>query len=387
MDAYGQYKVELRRNNELGVFTPSETDVLCGKGEPFYQHPGNIIFRKLVHSNKQLYDSCPNSEKHIVGQTIVETLEKQQPPVRFLEVQSLADGNRWVTLPRSKAIRKTAKALREHGSSHGHERHTGNISQQSKIMGKRNWADSMVENANERARYAKQGKNKQMKPKDEAEEPSNDEAWEWLLTNLKPLLPFSERNPKPEIIEPSPNKSPLDKPSSKESGTHANNETEEIRPECAITPLSTPLVRIVSNEPEQDTVSKMQRKKNDNCDVSVNSLDTIEDCYVLGSSGDNSPFNDSQSCFSNVSSADCEKQEEWSPPGFVEVKHFSDQEATPCTVTNSISDDEDVSIPDTTEFARVLEQVKYNANNVTDDEEASQQSYDSYKSATIIDLF
>jgi len=364
----------------------SETDVLYGKGMPLDQHPGNIIFRKLVHSNKQLYDSCPNSEKHIVGQTIFDTLVRQEPPVRFLERQSHIDGNRWVTLPRAKVIRKIAKALREHGSSHGRE-NNGGIFHQSRT-GKRNRVDNKVENENKSVLNGKHSKKKRMKSNDDtSEEPTNDEAWDWLITNLKPLLPFSARNPKPDIIESTSSNIPLDKSCSKLSDKHTNDKIKETRTRCTVPPLhGSSLVRIVSNEHKTEMTSETKCKKNDNCDASINSLNTIEDSSMLGSPGDNPLFNDSASYFRNTISADDKKEREWTPPEIIVIENTPDKEDIHCDNANNISDDE-ISIPETTgEFAKVLEQVKYNARYVTDEEE-SQQSYDSCMSTTIIDIY
>mmetsp|Transcript_7652 Transcript_7652/g.11700 ORF Transcript_7652/g.11700 Transcript_7652/m.11700 type:complete len:186 (-) Transcript_7652:361-918(-) len=93
--------------------TPSPKDVLCGRGAPINLHPGNVIFRKVVHVNKPLYNSCEKYEKFRIAQSIVEAFEKQNPPIRFLVLQNLGNGEAWGILPKSKAVRKTVQALRE----------------------------------------------------------------------------------------------------------------------------------------------------------------------------------------------------------------------------------------------------------------------------------
>lgn len=87
--------------------------MLCGRGAPINLHPGNVIFRKVVHANKPLYNSCEKYEKFRIAQSIVEAFERQNPPIQFLVLQNLGNGEVWGILPKSKAVRKTVQALRE----------------------------------------------------------------------------------------------------------------------------------------------------------------------------------------------------------------------------------------------------------------------------------
>jgi len=93
---------------------PLEKDVICGRGAPINMHPGNVIFRKVVQANKGLYHSCEKNEKFRIAQSIVEALEDQDPPIRFLVLQNSGSSHQvWNAIPKSKAIRKTVQALRE----------------------------------------------------------------------------------------------------------------------------------------------------------------------------------------------------------------------------------------------------------------------------------
>lgn len=76
-------------------------------------HPGNLIFRKVVNANKDLYKALEKFDKFRLAQSIVEALESNQS--RFLTLQN--DGfyghQFWSVVSKSKAVRKTLQALRE----------------------------------------------------------------------------------------------------------------------------------------------------------------------------------------------------------------------------------------------------------------------------------
>lgn len=95
---------------------PTKLDVLYGRGSKINQHPGNILFRKIVEHNKLLYRTCKKHEKTAVAQAIVEALESRSPPIRFLEIGNYTmrkSQQIWVLVPKERAIRKTIQALRE----------------------------------------------------------------------------------------------------------------------------------------------------------------------------------------------------------------------------------------------------------------------------------
>jgi len=115
--------------DDTKVLTPSETDVLCGRGAPINRHPGNIIFRKIVKYNKELYNVCDKEEKYYVAESVVLALEGQNPPARFLEARENSNGNEsdqvWTIIPKERAIRKTIQALRER--THSREEAQNNV--------------------------------------------------------------------------------------------------------------------------------------------------------------------------------------------------------------------------------------------------------------------
>jgi len=103
-------------NKDTIIKTPSETDVLCGRGAPINRHSGNIIFRKVVKCNKELYNVCTKKERYYVAESIVQALENQTPSTRFLEAYqdpNSGSTDMWVAISKERAIRKTVQALRE----------------------------------------------------------------------------------------------------------------------------------------------------------------------------------------------------------------------------------------------------------------------------------
>mmetsp|Transcript_27400 Transcript_27400/g.41480 ORF Transcript_27400/g.41480 Transcript_27400/m.41480 type:complete len:269 (+) Transcript_27400:139-945(+) len=105
--------------NEAQIVTKlSSKDILCGRGAPAIKHVGNKIFRKVVKLNKNLHKVCTKKERYYLAESIVQVFEDETPPVRFLEQHpGSAYGEKWVTVSRKRAIRKTLQALREKESS------------------------------------------------------------------------------------------------------------------------------------------------------------------------------------------------------------------------------------------------------------------------------
>ena len=44
-------------------YTPTDNDVLCGRGHRCINHPGNVFLRQFVHSIKLEYNNLPNKNK------------------------------------------------------------------------------------------------------------------------------------------------------------------------------------------------------------------------------------------------------------------------------------------------------------------------------------
>ena len=65
--------------------TPTNADVLCGRGGLINKHPGNIVYRRIVDHNKKLYKQVPKRHRNLVSQSIVRTVLNQGG--RFLWLQ------------------------------------------------------------------------------------------------------------------------------------------------------------------------------------------------------------------------------------------------------------------------------------------------------------
>jgi hypothetical protein len=88
-------------------------DVLCGRGGLTNQHAGNEWYRRLVQSNRALYKSCPKHTKLLVSKAILQAVQQQLPPGRFLEVNKKDDTGTWCEISYKRAVDKTSQALRE----------------------------------------------------------------------------------------------------------------------------------------------------------------------------------------------------------------------------------------------------------------------------------
>ncbi|KAI2504346.1 hypothetical protein MHU86_10111 [Fragilaria crotonensis] len=100
-------------NNMIENFVrdPHDHDVLLGRGGLSNHHPGNNWFRRLVRSNKALYDQAQKHTKLLVAKAIVHHVQAQDPPGRFLEKDK--ESGVWKEATYNKAVHKTSQALRE----------------------------------------------------------------------------------------------------------------------------------------------------------------------------------------------------------------------------------------------------------------------------------
>jgi len=92
--------------------TPTDSDVLCGRGGGINTHPGNETYRHYVERRKRIYLTARfKREKRLIAETIVKEIRNQNPPGRFL----LRDGKDgpWLDIGDIKARDKTSQALRE----------------------------------------------------------------------------------------------------------------------------------------------------------------------------------------------------------------------------------------------------------------------------------
>lgn len=104
-------------NNSTLFVEPTQEDVLLGRGVGVSRHPGNLVFRMVVERSKELYYRSKRKEKSAIALSIVEALETQMPPTRFLSSQKtdmMSTTERvWTVVSKERAIRKTEQALRE----------------------------------------------------------------------------------------------------------------------------------------------------------------------------------------------------------------------------------------------------------------------------------
>ena len=85
-------------------------DCLFGRGGLANKHPGNILFRRVVAENKDIYQSCKKkTHKHFLAISIIASVE--QIGGRFLKRDEAT--RKWVKTTRKEAISKTTQALRE----------------------------------------------------------------------------------------------------------------------------------------------------------------------------------------------------------------------------------------------------------------------------------
>ena len=94
-------------NHALGV-TPTDSDVLMGKGTPINNHQGNKKFRHLIKLNNERYDNATEGKKYIVARDVVDFLYNEG--CRFLK--KTKEGV-WIEVPKSRAYAKAQQTLRD----------------------------------------------------------------------------------------------------------------------------------------------------------------------------------------------------------------------------------------------------------------------------------
>lgn len=101
------------------VTTPSDVDVLLGRGGRSNHHIGNSRFRELIRSNRAQYNALPKHEKIKLSRAIVAVV--QDLGGRFLEPAD--DGKYYTVAPNKRAVEKTSQCLREKRAD-GHHKST-----------------------------------------------------------------------------------------------------------------------------------------------------------------------------------------------------------------------------------------------------------------------
>ncbi|KAL3811799.1 hypothetical protein ACHAXA_000920 [Cyclostephanos tholiformis] len=91
------------------ITSPTDLDVLNGRGQGVQRHLGNVNYRKLVHVNKVLYAKCPRADKMKISKGIVDAVRHMGG--RFLELDERS--GIYNDIGEKKAVEKTSQALRE----------------------------------------------------------------------------------------------------------------------------------------------------------------------------------------------------------------------------------------------------------------------------------
>jgi hypothetical protein len=91
------------------VETPSDSDVLAGRGNACNYHPGNEYFRALVRKHKKAYVACSKPQKAKFSRHIVDEIYSRNG--RFLKQDNTT--KLWHDIGDKKALDKTRQALRE----------------------------------------------------------------------------------------------------------------------------------------------------------------------------------------------------------------------------------------------------------------------------------
>ncbi len=95
----------------IGIDTPTDHDVLCGRGKGIRKHPGNDLYTRLLRENYPEYKSAPKGSKLLLVKKIVSLVREQKG--RFLERRKIGNGWVYSDIGDERAINKTAQAFRD----------------------------------------------------------------------------------------------------------------------------------------------------------------------------------------------------------------------------------------------------------------------------------
>lgn len=101
----------------VSIATPTNNDVLLGRGGLSNNHPGNKMFRNIVHRHKSDYVIASKVVKPRIARRIVHALRNTRtldPPCRFLKKCPMQP-NMWYDVGDREFIMKTSQTLRDKG--------------------------------------------------------------------------------------------------------------------------------------------------------------------------------------------------------------------------------------------------------------------------------
>lgn len=100
-------------DNSRTIETPTENDILSGRGNGINNYSGNVKYRKLVKETRIEYVTKTKKEKASYGEKIYNEIKNWSPAGRFLKKEKVSDTFFWVEMDKEKAIDKIRQALRE----------------------------------------------------------------------------------------------------------------------------------------------------------------------------------------------------------------------------------------------------------------------------------
>jgi len=116
--------------NKFRPISLQEFDIVGGRGGKIQNRKGNEFFRRLVKNLHEFYENA--KEKKLVAKSIVLSLEKQNPPSRFVEFDK--KNGHYYELEEDKKIQKVSQAIRDinksqeaAGRNDGHSSQNGSL--------------------------------------------------------------------------------------------------------------------------------------------------------------------------------------------------------------------------------------------------------------------
>jgi len=105
-----------------GILTPSQNDVLSGKGKGMQNHHGNRTYRAIIAKWKPKYVQLGKTKDKVdVAYKVLNELKTLKPPAKFLT--KLEDSDRWYPQDEAAVISKIKQALRENAPNVRKELH------------------------------------------------------------------------------------------------------------------------------------------------------------------------------------------------------------------------------------------------------------------------
>jgi len=101
--------------NGNGIVTPTDNDVLSGRGKSVNGHAGNKKFRETIQRLRESYYATSKTERPLFAKMLVNEIAHLQPSGRFLKQDPVT--KLWYVISDVRAWEKTRQAFREGGAS------------------------------------------------------------------------------------------------------------------------------------------------------------------------------------------------------------------------------------------------------------------------------